>query len=166
MSDRRPAAFSLLELMVATTLMAMAIGIATVNGAGMSEAARTGAAARKIGAVYRMAMAGAARSGFPHRVVLGERSCEIWRPEKKEGDWRWRTVLHEEYGEGVGLSSAAQGGAELMVDGKETDRGLYARPGPPYDHLMIELSVWNRRKLRYVIEAPLGTIRRTGPTNE
>lgn len=87
--------FSLIELMAVTVLMAAVVGAATLNMRGVSEAARLQSAMEQVAACVKMASSEASRTGRPHAVVLGGRSCAISRPvlhcdEQRTGQWVWK----------------------------------------------------------------------------
>jgi len=82
-------AFTLVELMVVATLLALAVGVATVNFHGMSDAARLSAAATQIGSLYRVASSSAKRSGLPRMLRFGSHECLLAQSVRQEGEWTW-----------------------------------------------------------------------------
>jgi len=82
-------AFTLLELMVTVTLMAIVIGITTVGPSRLTDQARLRAAASQISAVYRLGACLASRSGTPRIMLLDHRGCRVKKPIYRAGRWEW-----------------------------------------------------------------------------
>ena len=82
-------AFTLLELLVTVTLMAIVIGIATVGPSHLTDRARLRAAASQISTVYRLSACLASRSGRPQTVLLDHHGCRVKKPVYRAGRWEW-----------------------------------------------------------------------------
>lgn len=88
MSHRRHG-FTLLELMVVVTLMAVAIGMVTVNAQALSDAARLRSAASVLTSVYDLARTEASASGLPRSLLIDARGCLVGEPVLREEVWSW-----------------------------------------------------------------------------
>lgn len=82
-------AFTLVELMVATTLLAVAVGVTTLGMPGATTEQQLQTAATKIASAIRLATAEAKRSSRPHVLVLEGNTCRIERPIFRDNHWRW-----------------------------------------------------------------------------
>ncbi len=80
---------TLIELMAVVTLLALAVGVTTVQAHGVSERAQLRSAATQIESVYRLALTEAVRSGKPRRLVFQQHSVAVHKPMLVEGVWTW-----------------------------------------------------------------------------
>ena len=87
MTPRR--AFTLVELMVVTVILTIATGLVTVQVHGLTGPARLQAAAIQIGALFRLALLEASRSGLPRVLRLDHREGAVLKPVYVEGQWTW-----------------------------------------------------------------------------
>lgn len=97
---RRPA-MTIVELMVVITILALAVGVLTVNVHGVSDSVRLRSAADQIASIYNLALASAARTGLPHVMQFDSTGCVIQAPRKSDGRWTWHDTADLRLIEGV-----------------------------------------------------------------
>jgi type II secretory pathway pseudopilin PulG len=85
----RTPSFTLLEVLVAMTIIATATALVTLNHAGMTDAAQLRAAADQIGGLHRLSAARARAGGLPHVLVLRRHSIGVRWPVQQDGEWTW-----------------------------------------------------------------------------
>jgi type II secretion system protein H len=108
----RRTGFTLLELMLVAALLAIAVGVATLNVHGMTDQARLQVTASQIGAVYRLAMCEAARSGRPRVLTFDRHGCAVKKPVYNEGQWAWSLAPQFELVSGVSVVKVLECGSE------------------------------------------------------
>ena len=97
--------FTLLEMTAVVTLLAIAVGIATMRVSGTADHARLEAAATQIGSVYRLTVCQAARSGRPRILSLDPHGCIVKEPVYRDGNWLWSPAPRIEWTGGVALAN-------------------------------------------------------------
>jgi prepilin-type N-terminal cleavage/methylation domain-containing protein len=146
---------TLIELMAVVTLLAVAVGVATLNMHGISEEARLLAAAEQIASCCRLAAIEADRTGRPHVMVLNEGRCAMKRPRLVDGSWRWEMAGEFELGSKVRILPGQS--PELATD---STSGRWQFPVPPGDpgSLMVRLRLESGAAAAADIRCSLGTV--------
>jgi len=110
----RPA-FTLIEIMVVITLLAIAVGGATLQLDGVTTRGRLRSAALLIEGYHRLARIEVISSGQPRRLVFGRNTsrCLLQRSEHDGLLWTWSTGLRFELPRGVRV-------ARVMVPNTES----------------------------------------------
>ena len=85
----RRRAFTLLELMVVITLLAMTVGVTTIGMRAVTDEARLQSAVDRIVATYRLARCEATYSGRPRLLQIDATSIRIRKPTFREDRWSW-----------------------------------------------------------------------------
>jgi prepilin-type N-terminal cleavage/methylation domain-containing protein len=127
----RRRAFTLLELVVATSLLAIAVSMVSLNMGGLSEQALAQSAALRLRALYRLGEAHAARTGRPCLLACGTEACTLRSLVFDGGGWRWQAGPAVELPSGIRL---------LEVNGNEPNDGLDADWSIP-----VSPGVWGSR---------------------
>ncbi len=100
---KRAIGFTLLELMVVVTLMAVAVGLTVFRLDGLTETSRLRSGAAQLDALLRLTTTQARTSGQPRRVeYLRERDRVVVHAPRREGE-RWRWDEGAEYRIGTGI---------------------------------------------------------------
>jgi type II secretion system protein H len=119
---RNQRAFTLIELLAVTVLMAVAASMVALRLDGFTVHGRLRAALSQIAAVHRLARMEAITSGQPRRIsyAVAEDRCAIERPEVAGGEWGWVAGSAQQISGRVridGVVVASNGASQQSVDG-------------------------------------------------
>lgn len=99
-----PSGFTLLEVLIATALMAAAVGMATLGMTGLSAESRLRSAGDQLAATYSLAQTLATRTGMVVRMECWERVCRLRRLEQMDGAWTWSAGQDFSFPSGIRVS--------------------------------------------------------------
>jgi len=162
----RQGAVTLIELMAVVTLIALAVGMVILSVNGLSENARLQAAATQIGALYRIALCEAMRTGQPRILAVDRTYCSVQKPTYEDAGWRWSTGPSIRLASGVRVSKVQPDGGS---PGNRSGTGpsyVAVRPSLSNVDLRVELSTSAGRRATAVIDAVTGSAQVTVDSDE
>ncbi len=138
--SRTGRAFTLIEITVVVTIMALLLGVVTLGAQALDDEARVQSAMSQLGSLHRLAVVEANRTGRPHLIQLSPHGLSMSRPVFVEGAWRWVEVVAIRFPRRVSVTSVSA--PERMDGGRDTDGHwlLPIAPGrshPSYDIVFV-----------------------------
>lgn len=124
--------FTLIELMVVTALMSIAVSMAVFRLDGLSDSGRLRSTASQLASVVRQAQMQACTSGSPRLIEYAVDGARITlhSPKQSEGSWRWDSGLEYTVLGGVRID-------RILVEGSDGD--VSSRGGTEEDVLNIRI---------------------------
>lgn len=107
---------TLLELLAVTTLLAIAVGFATLDLAGFQNTAQLRAAESTVKAAYAFAEMEASRSGMPCVIDFWANALAWRKPIFLENEWTWSTPARIALPDRVRITGVSLAGSNAEVD--------------------------------------------------
>ncbi len=126
--------FTLIELMVVTALMSIAVGMAVFRLDGLGDSGRLRSTASQLASIVRQAQMQACTSGSPRLIEYSVDGARITlhSPKQSESSWRWDSGLEYTVLGGAGIDRILVEGSdgEVSSRGGTEDDVLNIRIGP------------------------------------
>jgi prepilin-type N-terminal cleavage/methylation domain-containing protein len=149
-------AFTLVELMAVVTLLAIAVGVATVGLRDLSDEEKLSAAAGQLAAIVKASHVHTMTSGRPAALECAKDGCRMRRAMFRDGQWRWESGNLFALDSGVRIAPASLGGT--LGDSFRQEESTWTLPIRSADWTSsydFQLSVPNGRRAMAVVR-PFG----------